>query len=146
MVIKDINLKKHRHMKKIIVMSIVLAGLFTSVQADDYTYPYLAFVTTAGNVETLAVDDLQITFADGQLVVTNASTSKTYTLSDMAKMYFSETEETVTAIETVATDEVGGLRTAQWFTTDGRQLPAAPQQKGIYVVKNNGRTYKVAVK
>ena len=86
-------------MKKITAITIVLVSLFATAQADDYVYPYLAFVNTAGNVETLAVDDLQITFADGQLVVVNATTSKTYTLTDMAKMYFSETEETTTDIQ-----------------------------------------------
>ncbi|MBQ6653537.1 MAG: hypothetical protein IJM81_09160 [Prevotella sp.] len=133
-------------MKKIIAITIVLVAMCAKAQADDYTYPYLAFVTTGGSVETVSVADLQITFTDSQLVLTNASTSKNYTLSELSKMYFSETEESTTAIEAVPTNETDGLQDAQWFTTDGRQLPDAPQRKGVYIVKNNGRTYKVAVK
>ena len=142
-------------MKKIIVMTIALTGLFASAQADDYTYPYLAFVTTAGNVESLAVNDLQITFADGSLVAVNASTSKTYTLSDMARMYFSETEETTTGISLTPSPSPKGEGSEYVYDLQGRKIADNPSsfishpssQKGIYVVKNNnGRTYKVAVR
>ena len=151
-------------MKKIIVMTIVLVSLFVTAQADDYAYPYLAFVNTAGNVETLAVDDLQITFADGQLVVVNATTSKTYTLTDMAKMYFSP-EDITTGISLTPSPSPKDEGSEYVYDLQGRKIADTPSSfisipsearppvafhpssgKGIYIVRKNGQTYKVAVK
>ena len=140
-------------MKKITAITIVLVSLFITAQADDYAYPYLAFVNTAGNVETLAVDDLQITFADGQLVVVNATTSKTYTLTDMAKMYFSETEETTTDIQGASlmnNEERTTNNSVEVYDLQGRKISGnshlSPLKPGIYVVRKNGQTNKVSVK
>lgn len=119
-----------------------------SVQAADYDY--LAFRSNDGTVACLSVSNLKITFSNGLLVAVNSETNQTFSLSDLNKMYF--TNSTVTNIvETLPTDSNTEVEV---FTTSGvsmgrfSNLQQARQMlsMGVYIVKQSDKIYKIAVK
>ena len=81
-------------MKKVFVG--LLLAMSMQAMADDYGY--LTFTKGDGSARSLAVDGLTITFADGKATVQNATESESFTLSDLAKMFFSVDEETTMGI------------------------------------------------
>lgn len=135
-------------MKRLFIIFILCAAFGFSVQAGDYDY--LAFRNNDGTEISLSVSNLKITFSNGQLVAVNSETNQTFSLSDLNKMYF--TNSAITNIE-------GDLPTdfdseVEIFTTSGvskgrfNNLNQARQTltKGVYIVKQSDKTYKIAVK
>ena len=128
-------------MKKKLMTSALLMVML-SAQAGDYTY--LNVEKADGTVISLTASDLTITFADGYLV---AGSEKIAALTDLSKMYFSNTEGT-TGISSISDGEdfTAGDADAV-YDLSGRQLPQGSQlRKGVYIVKKNGRTLKMHVK
>ena len=107
-----------------------------TAQADDY--PYLTFQTQDGTLTSVATSSLTLAIESGQLVVNDGE--KTFTLTDLKKMYFSTDD--ATAIESLTDKKQTTAESGLWFTIDGRMLSGKPSQKGIYI--NNGR--KVIIK
>jgi hypothetical protein len=80
------------------------------------------------------------------LVVTNGDGTQTFTLSDLSKMYFSQTagindirDDNGQAVEVF---HLSGQRVGSFI-----DLRSARQQleKGIYIVKSNGQTSKISI-
>lgn len=135
-------------MKKSMLMMMVL---ISTLQAWAYDYPYLTFQLSDGSTQSVAVESLVLTFNEaGQLVATNADGMQTFTLTNLSKMYFG-TESTGIA-ETISSTPVDG--TVEVFTTGGvfigrfntMSQARAQMKQGVYVVKQNGQTKKIAVK
>ena len=60
-----------------------------------------------------------------------------------ARIFVEDFENGTTAIKSLSTDDIEGLKTSEgWYTIDGIRLQGAPTEKGIYI--NNGK--KVVVK
>jgi len=120
----------------------ILMCCFGTVQAT--TYNYLTFVTTDGTATSLSASGLSLTYSNGVLT---ASDGTTFTVSELAKMYFSETS----GVKEVTTEQDGQM---QLFTTSGAYIGTFSskdealngQRPGIYLLKGNGKTIKVAVK
>ena len=120
----------------------VLVGVLTA-RAEGYTY--LTFETTDGAKASVAVKSLTLSISGNTLT----AGEKSFTLSNLAKMYFSETDEsTATGIEAVssaALDEVteiydlNGRKVAR-LSSNG-QLP-----RGVYIVKTKEKTFKLVVR
>ena len=131
----------------------LLAGTAGTALADDYTYPYLVLVGNDGTQTSLAVDQLELTFSDGQLVAKNADGTQSFTLSQLRKMAFSDTAGVVDAINTIDAQRdnpgpadiytVAGIHVGS-FSHIGEAQTALPQ--GIYIVKQKDQTYKISVK
>ena len=138
--------------KKTLSLAVILLLGMTTAQADDY--PYLMFQTTDGSTTAVAAADLTITFSDGKLLATNVDGSKTFTLTDLSKMFFSATGD-ASGIDEV---QDSGLQTnngpVEVFTLAGFSLgnyETLEQAKralspGIYLLKSGSRTIKIAVK
>lgn len=133
-------------MKKFLIptMALVLA-----MSASAETYPYLSFQTVDGSVVSLKSSNLNLTIEDGKLVVQNDEGSNKFVLTDLARMFFSQsTETTITNLNTDVNS------TLQVYTTSGVFLGEFDSERslrrsvpsGIYVVKTNGKTLKMAVK
>ena len=122
-------------MKRLLLILMTMAGAMTA-QADDY--PYLTFQTQDGTLTSVATSSLTLAIESGQLVVNDGE--KTFTLTDLKKMYFSTDD--ATAIESLTDKKQTTAESGLWFTIDGRMLSGKPSQKGIYI--NNGR--KVIIK
>ena len=135
-------------MKRLFIIFILCAAFGFSVQAGDYDY--LAFRSNDGTEISLSVSNLKITFSNGQLVAVNSETNQTFSLSDLNKMYF--TNSAITNIEEVLPTDLD--TEVEIFTTSGvskgryNNLNQARQtlSKGVYIVKQSEKTYKIAVK
>lgn len=124
-------------------------SLFLTVMAApaDDTYGYLTFQKSDGGEQSVSVDNLKITFSDGQLIATNTSTSATFTLSDLSKMYFSSTATAIETVDANASDD----STVEIWSLSGISLGsfsslAEARQKlsrGVYVVKQGTKTFKI---
>jgi len=124
-------------MRKIIF---TLAVVAFSLSAQAYDYPYLAFQTSDGSVTTVSVESLSITISDGQLVATNGDGSKSFTLSDLSKMYFSTESTAISSVETETNVEVS------IYDLTGRKVSPQEMQRGVYILKTSIGTRKVTVK
>lgn len=122
-------------MKKMLFLAMT-ALVSLSALADDY--PYLTFQTQDGTLTSVATSSLTLAIESGQLVVNDGE--KTFTLTDLKKMYFSTDD--ATAIESLTDKKQTTAESGLWFTIDGRLLSGKPTKKGIYI--NNGR--KVIIK
>lgn len=133
-------------MKKFLIPTM---ALMLAMSASAETYPYLSFQTVDGSVVSLKSSNLNLTIEDGKLVVQNDEGSNKFVLTDLARMFFSQSTET--AITNLNTDVNSTL---QVYTTSGVFLGGFDSEhslrrsvpSGIYVVKTNGRTLKMAVK
>ena len=123
-------------MKKFFLFLTILVGTLTA-QAEDYTY--LTFETTDGAKASVAVADLTLAISGTTLTAGTQS----FTLSNLSKMYFSNTDETtgIEAITSATLDEATDI-----YDLQGHKVTKAQMQKGVYIVKTKNRTYKIVMK
>ena len=131
-------------MKKTVFLLMALMGALT-IQADD-VYPYLTFETTDGTKVSVNTSELTLSVSGTTLT----AGSQEFTLENLAKMYFSKSDESTTGIETLedvrkmkdvtAIYDLNGREIANCKSTDC-QFP-----KGAYIVKTQQKIYKLVVK
>lgn len=130
-------------MKKVLVMMMVAASV--NAMADDYEY--LTFEGSEGTL-SMAAKGLTITFNNGQMTVVNGNESHTITLSTLSKMYFSNTTgiseaETTPGDNQVEVYATSGMLMGKYDSLDDAK---AHLRTGVYIVKSNNKTFKIAVK
>mgnify|MGYP002852225850 CR=1 FL=1 len=82
-------------MKKLL-LTLVGMVCMTAAMADD-VYPYLTFERTDGSTSSIGAAGLTLAVGDkDNLTASNSEETKTFTLSELTKMYFSGTNETTT--------------------------------------------------
>ena len=123
-------------MKKIVIIMMALVGALT-VQAEEYAY--LTFETTDGAKASVDVSSLTLTISGK----TMTAGSQTFVLSNLSKMYFSNTSET-TAIEEITTATLD--EAADIYDLQGHKVTKEQMKRGVYIVKTKTRTYKMIVK
>ena len=128
-------------MKKIILILIIVMGTLTA-QASDFTY--LTFETTDGAKVSVPVSSLTITISGNTLT----AGSQEFTLSNLKKMYFSNTDQT-TGIEEMANATLD--EATEIYDLNGRKMGNGEWSngklpKGVYIVKTKNKTYKMLVK
>lgn len=123
-------------MKKFLLIMMALVGA-QIVQAEEYAY--LTFETTDGEKASVAVSSLTLTINGNTLT----AGSQTFTLSNLSKMYFSNTNET-TAIEEITTATLD--EAADIYDLQGHKVTKEQMKRGVYIVKTKSRTYKMIVK
>ena len=123
-------------MKKIVIIMMALVGALT-VQAEEYAY--LTFETTDGAKASVDVSSLTLTVSGNTLT----AGSQTFTLSNLSKMYFSNTSET-TAIEEITTATLD--EAADIYDLQGHKATKEQMKRGVYIVKTKSKTYKMIVK
>jgi hypothetical protein len=117
--------------------------------ANDYTYNYLVFTTQDGTEKAIAVENLKLSFVDGQLVVDNGVESQTYSLTSLSKMFFSEStvdgivETVINGNEDVDVFTVSGIWMGKFGNVDDAKKSL---QRGVYVLKQGKTTSKIAIK
>ncbi len=133
-------------MKKIVLLLMTLAGALTvqgrvhSLQEmAERAYNFLTFEMTDGAKVSVAISSLTLTINGNTLT----AGSQTFTLSNLSKMYFSNTDET-TGIEemTSATLE----EAAEIYDLQGHRIAKEQMTKGVYIVKTKSKTQKIVVK
>jgi len=123
-------------MKKIIFIMMALVGALT-VQAEEYAY--LTFETTDGAKASVDVSSLTL-IVNGNTLTAG---SQTFTLSNLSKMYFSNTNET-TAIEEITTATLD--EAADIYDLQGHKVTKEQMKRGVYIVRTKSKTYKMIVK
>ncbi|MBR1410997.1 MAG: hypothetical protein IJ580_07870 [Prevotella sp.] len=123
-------------MKKILMILMFAIGTL-SVQAADYTY--LTFETTDGAKVSVAVSGLSISISGTTLT----AGSQSFTLTNLSKMYFSGSDET-TAIEAVTTAELNDA--TDIYDLNGHKVQKDQMRRGVYIIKTQSGTHKIAVK
>ena len=124
-------------MKRIVLLLMAVVGVLT-MQAADYTY--LTFETTDGAKASVAVENLTITISGTTLTAGTQS----FTLSNLAKMYFSASDESTTGIEEITSatlDEATDI-----YDLQGHKVSKTQMCKGVYIVKTKSKTFKMVVK
>lgn len=125
-------------MKKFALLLAVLMAAVTS-QAGSYTY--LTFETTDGAKVSVPVDRLTLTISGNTLT----AGSQTFTLVNLAKMYFSASDEgTETGIESASSATLD--EAAEIYDLQGHKVSRGQMRRGAYIVKTKERTYKIVVK
>ena len=123
-------------MKKSVVILMVMVGA-VQVQAEEYAY--LTFETTDGARVSVDVSSLTLTISGNTLT----AGSQTFTLSNLSKMYFSNSDET-TAIEAISSDALD--EETDIYDLQGHQVTKDQMRRGVYIVKTKTKTYKMIVK
>ena len=123
-------------MKKLVLL-IMLMTAAISAQADGYTY--LTFETTDGTKVSVEVSALSMTISGTTLT----AGSQQFTLSNLNKMYFSNSDET-TGIESITISTLDD--DAEIYDLNGRKMTKDQLKKGVYVVKSKNGNHKIAVK
>jgi len=131
--------------KTVMIFALLMAVCF---RLNAQSYDYLTFQTADGSVYSMTASGLTITFSDGQMKAQVGSETLSLTLSDLTKMYFSETNGiSGTQINQIDSD-------VSVFTIDGKQMGTyqsveaarSSLKPGVYVLKAGNKTVKMTVK
>lgn len=131
-----------------LLLLIMMIGSIGVSKADDYNY--LTFETADGAMQSIVIDNLNVTFSEGNIVAVAGEDNLTVPLADMTKMYFTAEPHNETAISEAAKVETGVSVFSVSGVFVGRYANAQDAYsrlgKGLYVVKTNGKTYKMTVR
>ena len=134
-------------MKKVMFLIVACLPLLA---AHAESYPYLTFQKADGSLQSVGVEALEMTFQDGKLVYSNSTGTGTLKLADLAAMYFSSTDATAITSPTADSGdgkvEVFSLQGVSYGTFANLQAMKESVPTGMYIVKTNGKTQKIAVR
>ncbi len=118
----------------------LLAGTL-SLKADGYAY--LTFETAGGKKVSVPLTSLTLSLSDSELT----AGAQVFALSDLTKMYFSVSDETVTGITSLSAEAVAESdESAVFYDLRGRRVSRDQMRSGIYIVKSKNKTAKIFVK
>lgn len=131
-------------MKKLFLTLLAVMAML-SARADGY--PYLLFQTTDGTIHAMSVESLSIEISGTQLVVTNSDETKTFALTDLNRMFFSED---ITGIDEMFSSDYGEVTVYTIMGIFVGKYPDANEalnalDKGLYLFKTKYNTIKIAV-
>jgi hypothetical protein len=131
-------------MKKMILLAMLCIVGSLSMQGGDYRY--LVFTLNDGTTQAVTATDLSIALSDGNMVVTSGGqTLATLALSTLASMEFSNDD--TTGISEISVNQMITDGSTVVYDLRGRRMPqGAALPKGVYIVKNSNRTFKVNIK
>lgn len=134
--------------KATIITAILAAGTLTAAQAADYQY--LTIEKNDGTQQSLTAVGLTISYSATAMTATNGSETTTIALSELNRMYFSNTKDAtaISDISSLQQDEEATI-----YDLSGRQIAEGRLstvkpllRKGVYLVKQQGKTIKIQVK
>lgn len=131
-------------MKRFFLFLAMLVGVLAA-QAEEYTY--LTFEMMDGTKASVPVEGLTLNISGTTLT----AGSQQFTLSNLAKMYFSTTDETATGIETIDNGQLTMDDSAEIYDLKGHKIENSKLLNrelphGVYIVKTNSRTYKMIIR
>lgn len=121
-------------------------------------YNYLTIEKSDGSRYSFSIDDLSLTFENGNVVATNGTDCRTFALTETAKLFFTlypaaVMELPVDGIQPTAKIVNGELivsgiehEKANVYTADGRRIGRKNLPTGVYLVKAGHQTIKVAAR
>ena len=124
-------------MKKLLLLAVMMGTL--AAYANKTTYNYLSFESIDGGVVSVPIESLNITISGTMLI----AGEKTFLLSNLRKMFFSEYDKTTDISKLVITD---WDNITDIYDLNGRKITRNQIKKGAYIVKSKSGTYKLVVK
>ena len=128
-------------MKKLraILLTAILVISFATIKAEDYKF--FTIEKTDGTSQTMTAVGLTINYTDGYLVAQNGNETTKILLSDLKRMYFTNEAAAISDI----TDEKASNN--ETYDMQGRRITDKPlMNRGIYIIKKDGKTQKVFVR
>ena len=126
-------------MKRVFLALATLCFGLTAIHAGDYSY--LTFELTDGTKASVFISQLSLTVNGTTLT----AGSQSFTLTNLAKMYFSATDESsttgISSIDIIGNDDITDI-----YDLQGHKVTKDQMKKGVYIVKTKDRTYKIAIK
>ena len=126
-------------MKTILLLVALFLGVH-SAEAAEYDFPYLTFETTEGKKVSIEVTTMSFAIDGSTLTVG----SQSFTLANLAKMYFSATDETATNINEL--DNVDSEAVVAVYDLNGKVVDKSHISKGVYIAKMKDESFKMVVK
>ena len=131
--------------KKLIFLS-MLTTFSGSLKATDYDY--LVFTLIDGTTQSIVTTNLSLTFNNGNLTARNETNTLVIPLVNLQKMEFSNDGTTV--IEEYASfDQNQTLmidNSAEIYDLQGNRVTKDQMRKGVYIIKQGNKTYKITVR
>lgn len=121
--------------KALLLFSLMMGTLATN--ANDYSY--LTFETTDGAKVSVSASSLTIT----QSGTTLTAGSQSFVLSNLSKMYFSNSDLT-TGIEKLTVSDWNEV--TEIYNLKGQKVTKEQMRKGAYIVKSKSGTFKIVNK
>lgn len=113
----------------------------TAATAQAAPYRYLSFCTTDGAIASFPLEGLDLAIEGNTLRVGE----ETLLIGNLSRMYFSDTDDTVTGIAQLqATQTVAPSATV--YDLNGKKVSANEMPSGVYLVKTQGETCKMIVR
>lgn len=134
-------------MKTTIIALAALLSAHTAAHADGYKY--LSFEKSNGDIMSVDVASLQMTFDGGRLLIANDAGTYELSTADITRMFFADAPQTGISDASATDDGKVQVYTASGVyvgTFDSEKSFAARSSHGVYIVKQNGRTLKTTVK
>lgn len=123
-------------MRTVVFGLMIIIGVL-SAHAGEYTF--ITFELNDGTKASVPVTSLTMTISGNTL----KAGSETFVLTNLSKMYFTNTNES-TAIDEVTTDTLD--EAAEIYDLKGHKVTKDQMKRGIYVVKTKTKTFKMIVK
>ena len=131
-------------MKKLLFSIMIMMGALTA-QAES-AYPYLTFETTDGAKISVSTSELSLSISGTTLT----AGTEVFTLTNLSKMYFSETNETsITGIDSIDNGQltIDNYAGAEYYDLQGHKVEKSQMRQGaVYIVKTQDKTFKIAVR
>lgn len=130
----------------------LMAAVAIQVFAADYTYKYLVFSASDGTQTTVNTEGLTLSVENGSLVVTNSTGTTALTLSSLAMMQFAAEgtttpiDQAVSSVKEESTVEVFNLSGIYKGTFSSISALKSSLGKGVFIVKQDGKSTKMIVK
>lgn len=113
----------------------------TGATAQAVPYRYLSFCTTDGAIASFPLDGIDLAIEGNTLRVGE----ETLLIGNLSRMYFSDTDDTVTGIAQVQTTQAVDP-SATVYDLHGKKVSASEMTSGVYLVKTQGKTCKIIVR
>lgn len=149
-------------MRKVLFTTLLL--LAATLTASAATYKYMVFEANDGTQLSMTSDGLKLVYNDGTLTAISGDVSRTFTVSDLNRMFFSETMQgsDATAIQEISVATTPGDASSgslaslaslasqgyEVYDLSGRRIPTSGTQlkPGLYIFKKGNTTTKRYIK
>lgn len=131
-------------MKKLVLVLFLLLG----IQSKAAEYSYMVFVGSDASETSMAVSNLNFSVSGTTLTVTNTATSKSFVLSELAKMYFSTSANGINSLfasgsnSSVSVFNLAGVQIGEFCDYSSLMKSL---QKGVYIIKQGRETQKISI-
>ena len=130
------------------MLILMVNGQWSMANGQTYTYPYLTFESSDGEVLSGEVEGLTLTLDDATLTATDSEgAAYIFALSSLSKMYFTDEATGIQPLASTSQEAVEAITlsgiTVGTFANAAAARKALP--RGTYVLKSKSATFKISL-